>query len=484
MAAAPLDLARGAKRVHIVGAGGAGMSAIATLLAGMGHIVSGSDQAATAALRRLARLGVRTYVGHEPANLDGAELVARSTAVPVGNVEVQEARRRGLPVLARAEVLAAICSARRTVAVSGTHGKTTVTAMLAAVLEAAGAEPSYLVGGELAGGRGGARWAKGEWLVVEADESDGTFLALPAEAVVVTSVAADHLEHFGGLGGLEAAFERFLAQAPGPKVACLDDPGAAKVVRTLGAAPGLVTYGSADGASYRVSEVELARFSARFRLSGAKGELGRFQLGVPGMHNVLNAAGAVAVALELGVAPDVARSALDAFRPVGRRFELVGEAGGVSYVDDYAHNPGKLAAALAAARAGGWKRVVAVFQPHRYSRTEAQWRELGAALSGADVVVVTAVYAAGETPRPGVDGRLVAMAAQSSRPGLPVYYAEEREELCCLVGELLQPGDLCLTLGAGDITTLPAALLGGPRSASSPSEAQAQHRASQEVEPR
>jgi UDP-N-acetylmuramate--alanine ligase len=459
-ACAGLDLSRGPRRLHLVGAGGAGMSGIATLLVGMGHTVSGSDQGASAAFRRVEALGVRTFVGHDGANLGDAELVAHSTAVPAGNVELEEARRRGVPVVSRAELLAAICAARRTIAVSGTHGKTTVTAMLAAVLEAAGMEPSFLVGGELAGGRGGASWGVGEWFVVEADESDGTFLELPAEAVVVTSVAADHLERFGGLDRLEDAFGRFLAQAPGPRVVCLDDPGAARVAAKLADLP-LVSYGSAARAAYRVADVELSRFSARFSLSAAGRGAWRFELAVPGMHNVLDAAAAASVAFELGVEPEVARRALGQFRPVARRFELVGEAGGVSYVDDYAHNAGKLSAAIAAAREGGWGRVVAVFQPHRYSRTAAQWRELGAALAGADLVVVTGVYAAGEAPRPGVDGRLVAKAAQGSRPGLPVYYEGDRDVLARLVRGLLRPGDLCLTLGAGDITNLPRELLNG-----------------------
>jgi UDP-N-acetylmuramate--alanine ligase len=457
-----LDLTRGPRRVHIVGAGGAGMSGVAALLVGMGHCVSGSDQRASASLRWAESLGVRTYVGHDAANLGEAELVAHSTAVPAGNVELEEARQRGIPVVSRAQLLAAICATRRTIAVAGTHGKTTVTAMLAAVLEAAGMEPSFLVGGELAGGRGGAAWGSGEWFVVEADESDGTFLELPAEVAVVTSVAADHLDYFGDLENLEAAFVRFLAQAPGPRFACLDDLGAARVVAALGDGA-LSTYGSTAGATYRVSDVQLWSFAARFSLSAAGRGTCSFELAVPGMHNVLDAAAAASVSLELGVEPGVACRALARYRPVARRFELVGEDGGVTYVDDYAHNPGKLSAAIAAAREGGWSRVVAVFQPHRYSRTQAQWRELGAALSGADVVAVTGVYPAGEPPRPGVDGRAVASAVQACRPGVPVYYEEDREALRRLVQGLLRPGDVCLTLGAGDIGDFPRELLSGGR---------------------
>ena len=460
------DLSTGRKRIHIVGAGGANMNALATVLVEMGHEVSGSDQQASPALSRLAALGVRTFVGHSPDNLGEAELVAFSAAVGEHNVELTGARGRGLTLLTRAELEAAVCRLRRTVAVSGTHGKTTTTAMLAAVFEGAGAAPAFLVGGDLAGGRPGAQWGSGQWLVVEADESDGTFLRLPAEAVVVTSAEADHLDHFGDVATMEAAFAEFVSQAPGPKVVCADDPGAARVAAKLAGLPGLVTYGTDDSASYRVSGVELKAGSSHFRVDRLEGSthgygLGCFELAVPGLHNVLDAAAAIAMGDQLQVPADASRAALGAFRAVARRFELRGEARDITYVDDYAHNPGKVRAALATARNGGWRRVVAVFQPHRYSRTEALWRELGAALSVADVVVVTAVYAAGEAPRPGISGRMVADAARDAREGLVVYYEEDRGALRALVSKLLLPGDLCLTMGAGDLTRLPDELLAG-----------------------
>ncbi|MCL6092030.1 MAG: UDP-N-acetylmuramate--L-alanine ligase [Actinobacteria bacterium] len=460
-----LDLSVGHRRIHIVGAGGANMSALATVLAEMGHEVSGSDQQASPALSRLASCGVRTFVGHHRANLGKSEVVAFSAAVGPTNVELVEARKQGLVVLTRSELEAAICRLRRSVAVSGTHGKTTTTAMLAAVLEGAGTSPSFLVGGELAGGRPGARWGRGQWLVVEADESDGTFLRLPAEAVIVTSVEADHLDYFGDLPALEAAFAKFVAQAPGPKVVCVDDLGAARVVAKSAGLPGLVTYGRAEAASYAVSGVELSASSSRFIVSrrdnpSARGNsLGVFTLGVPGLHNVLDATAAIAMADQLGIDSGASRTALSTYRAVARRFQLRGEVGGVSYVDDYAHNPGKVAAALATARQGGWRRVVAVFQPHRYSRTEALWQELGQALAAADIVVVTGVYAAGEPPRPGVSGRMVADAARSARQGLAVYYEEDRRALSALVAGLLAPGDLCLTMGAGDLNLLPDDLM-------------------------
>lgn len=441
------------------------MNALATVLAEMGHEVSGSDQQASAALSRLASLGVRTFVGHRAANLGDAQLVAFSAAVREGNAELEEARRRGLTLLTRASLEAAVCRLRRTLAVSGTHGKTTTTAMLAAVLEGAGASPGFLVGGDLASGRSGARWGSGEWLVVEADESDGTFLRLPAEAVVVTSAEADHLDYFGDVEGVLAAFGEFVEQAPGAKVVCADDPGAARVAGELSGLPGLVTYGTAAEATYMLGDVELSAGSSRFSVSRAGGAnaeggpLGPFTLAVPGLHNVLDAAAAIAMADQLGLPPEAARAALCAFKAVARRFQLRGEAGGVTYVDDYAHNPGKVKAALATASNGGWRRVVAVFQPHRYSRTEALWRELGDALALADVVVVTGVYPAGEPARPGVTGQLVADAARGAREGLAVYYEEDRGALRALVASLLEPGDVCLTMGAGDLTSLPDELI-------------------------
>jgi UDP-N-acetylmuramate--alanine ligase len=453
-----LDLGGAARAFHIVGVGGGNMNTIASVLAAMGHRVSGSDQKASPVLDRLERQGVRTYIGHAAANVRDVDAVAFSTAVQQDNVELAEARRRDVPTLSRADILAAICRTRRTLAVSGTHGKTTTTAMLAAILVGTGTDPSYMVGGELADGQGGAHWGTGAWLVVEADESDGTFLRLPAEGVIVTSVEADHLDHYGDLATLEGAFAQFVAQAPGPKVVCLDDAGAAQLATHAGAPP-VVSYGTAAGADCRARDVELAACSARFAVTAAGRDLGSFQLALPGLYNVRNATAALAMATAIGVEPDVARAALAGYRSVGRRFELRGTSHGVTYIDDYAHNPGKVRAVLAAARVGGWGRVVAVFQPHRYTRTASLWPEFAGAFADADMVVVTGIYAAGEPPLPGVTGRLVADAVRAACPGLAVEYAEERSDLVQLLRRRLQPGDLCLTMSAGDLTTLPDELL-------------------------
>jgi UDP-N-acetylmuramate--alanine ligase len=450
------ELDRGQLHFHIVGVGGAGMNGIATLLVAMGHVVSGSDLQSSSVLERLDGLGARTFTGHDPSHVDGADIVAFSTAVSASNVELAEARRRGVPTLTRAEVLAAICHTRRTLAVSGTHGKTTTTAMLAAVLVEAGFEPGFLIGGDLHGGRGGASWGSGKWFVVEADESDGTFLRLGAEGVIVTNVEADHLDYYGDKAAIAAAFREFVEQAPGARVVCSDDPGGAALARAVA---GVATYGSLEAPDYAISAVELSASGSSFQVSASGRSLGRFQLPVPGLHNVLNATAAIAMAVEVGTEPDDARVALAAYSGVGRRYEFRGQANGVTYIDDYAHNPGKVRATLAAARNGDWERLVAVFQPHRYSRTATLLGDFADAFEGADVVVVTGIYPAGEEPLPGVNGRLVADAISAAHPTRDVRYAETRDELVAMLERVLRPGDLCLTMGAGDLTTLPGDLL-------------------------
>jgi UDP-N-acetylmuramate--alanine ligase len=449
-------------RIHIVGIGGAGMNAIASVLASMGHVVSGSDNQASPVLERLSRTGVRAYAGHDATRVGNVDLVAFSTAVSADNVELAEARRRGIPVISRAEILGSICRERRTLAVSGTHGKTTTTAMLACVLAGAGLDPGFIVGGELLGGNGGAAWGSAPWFVVEADESDGTFLRLGPEGVVVTSVAPDHLDQWGDMAALAEAFEQFVRQATGPRVVCLDDDGAAALCGAVArGGREVTTYGTSEAARFRACEVQLAGLTSSFEIRAEGRSLGRFSVPVPGLHNVRNATAALAMATAVGVAPQVAQAALKSYAGVGRRFERRGCRGGVTYVDDYAHNPGKVRAALAGARQGDWQRVVAVFQPHRYSRTAARWRDFADAFVDADVLVVTDIYAAGEVPVAGVTGLLVADAVREAHPLMQVEYAATRAEVIDVLLGLLRPGDLCLTMGAGDITTLPTALLAG-----------------------
>ena len=438
-----------AKRVHIVGIGGAGMSAIATVLASMGHRVTGSDLKASGGLERLRALGIEVTVGHQGRNVGDVDVVAISTAVQPTNPEVVAATERGLTIVRRAEMLASIASARRTIAIAGTHGKTTTTSMVALVLRAAGFDPSFVIGGDVNEIGGGAAWSNSDWFVVEADESDGTFLELPAEVAVVTSVEADHLDHYGTAAAIESAFATFLAHAP-IRIVCADDAVAAR----LGADVDAITYGTSAGADYRIEGVTVERARTSFTVVRHGEVLASVELPIPGAHNARNATAALAVAVELGAAVEPVIGALGRFGGVARRFQFRGEAAGVTVVDDYAHNPGKVRAVLEAARHGGWGRVVCVFQPHLYSRTAAQGGELGAALADADVVVVTDVYGARENPQPGISGMIVARAAIDARPWRRLAYLPKRADIVAYLREVLRPGDLCLTLGAGDVTSL------------------------------
>jgi UDP-N-acetylmuramate--alanine ligase len=452
---APFDLGR-PRRLHVVGCGGTGMSPITTVLAAMGHRVSGSDTRDGPVLDRLRALGVEVHVGQRPENLAAdLDAVTRSTAIPDDNVELEEARRRDIPVLRRADALAAICAQRRTIAVAGSHGKTTTSSMIALVLVEAGLQPSFIVGGEMAGGN--AVWSDGDLFVVEADESDGTFLELGAEVAVVTSVEPDHLEYWGTWEALQEGFDRFLAEAPGPRFVCLDDAGAA----AAGERAGAVTYGTTEGADYRMVDVAGGRTGITFTVERRGETLGEVRLPVPGIHNARNAAAAVAVAVELGAPFDAAARALGRYTGVARRFQFRGERDGVTFIDDYAHLPGEIKPMLAAAKEGGWGRIVCVFQPHRYSRMATlDLRDFGEVFDDADVLVVTEIYAQGEVPRPGVSGKRVLEAVLDARPGRKAYWFPSRADLAANVRAILRPGDLCLTLGAGDLTLLPDELLG------------------------
>ncbi len=446
-----IDLS-GPRRIHVVGVGGPGMNPIAAVLAAQGHDVSGTDIKESYGLDRLRALGVSVTVGHDPSLVADRELITRSTAIPDDNVELVEARRLGLEVLSRARMLSAICSQRRTVAVGGTHGKTTTTSMLALILVEAGMNPGFIIGGDLNEIGSGSAWdERGDWFVVEADESDGTFTVLGAEAVLVTNIDRDHLEFHGSFENLTAEFERFCSEAPGIRVVCVDDPVAAAVGRKVGA----VGYGMSESADYRLVDLEYRSTGVRFYVRVGDRVHGPVHLPVPGLHNALNAVGAMAMALELGADPDAAVRALERFAGVARRFEFRGDAAGVRFVDDYAHLATEVQAAVEAARSCDPDRVVAVFQPHRYSRTAAVWRDFAEAFNHADVVVVTGIYAAGEDPRPGITGELVAEAVTGAHPEARVHYVSDREALAEFMVDLLAPGDLCLSLGAGDLTNLP-----------------------------
>jgi UDP-N-acetylmuramate--alanine ligase len=455
-AAGPVpDLSAPPLRVHVVGIGGVGMSAIATVLAGMGHTVTGSDLKSSPVTDRLGAQGVEVFIGHAPGNVAGMDLVTYSPAVSMANVELVAALDTGVPVARRSAILSAIARSRRCIAIAGTHGKTTTASMLSLALVEAGLRPSYLIGADVNETGTNAVWDSGEWLVLEADESYGSFSALAPEIAVLTNVEPDHLDHYGTFEALVGAFGRFLQAATSGRVVNADNPESL----ALGRAAGAVTVGTMPDATYAIRTVSTSRAGAGFFLSGPDGDLGRVELAVPGTHNVQNAAVAAVAAMAAGAPFDAVVGALARFAGVPRRFEFRGEASGVTFVDDYAHLPTEVRAALAAARAGDWQRIVAVFQPHRYTRTGSLAATFAAAFDDADLVVVTDVYSAGEQPVPGVSGRLVADAVSQHRPGAPVVYVSSREELRAVVAALLRPGDLCCTLGAGDLTTLPDELM-------------------------
>ena len=443
------------RHVHVVGIGGAGMSAIATVLVTMGHHVSGSDLRASPVTDRLIASGIPVAIGHSADNVAGAEVVTSSPAVAPDNPELVEARRRGLVVLTRAETLAGVAWLKRSIGVAGTHGKTTTASMLALILVEAGMDASFVVGGDLSAVGTNAVWDDGEWLVVEADESDGSFLALQPEIAVVTNVEPDHLDHYGTFDALRDAFDRFCASAD-HRIVGGDDEVAAAIGRAHGAA--LVGMGA--HCTHRLARLELDRSSVSFDLVFPDGRPDlHLEVPVPGAYNARNAAVAAATAIAAGAPPPAAAAALARFGGVARRFEFRGSSRGVTFVDDYGHLPGEVGAVLAAAKGGGWQRVVAVFQPHRFTRTAELGHQFGPAFADADVVVITDVYSAGQTPIPGVSGQMVADAVQESFPDKPVHYVASRTELVRFVAQLLQPGDLCLTLGAGDLTSIPDELL-------------------------
>ena len=449
-----IDLAE-PRRLHVVGVGGTGMNAVAAVLVGMGHHVTGSDIRESVAVQRVRALGAEVMIGHDPAAVVGVDAVITSTAVPESNPEIRAAHESGIPVLHRSKILGALAKMHRTVAVAGTHGKTTTSSMLTLALRAAGEQPSFVIGGDVNEIGTGAGWDAGDLFVVEADESDGTFLDLGTGAVIVTSVEPDHLEHYGSdpvqaAAALHEAFGTFIGEATGPRVICLDDNGAAQLAER----GGCITYGIDERADYRIVNIKAGRTAISFEVHGPDGQRVGIDLPLPGMHNARNATAAFAMARELGVATEPVAQALSRFGGVARRYEFRGSIEGVTFIDDYAHIPGELSAALDTAAAGDFDRIVAVFQPHRYSRTASLWQTFGDAFVDADVVVLTDVYAAGERPRPGVSGELLVHAVLDAHPRTRVVYLPHRDDLVAFLNRELRSGDACLTLGAGDITTL------------------------------
>jgi UDP-N-acetylmuramate--alanine ligase len=443
-------------RVHMIGIGGAGMRNLARLLLARGIAVSGSDMKESAGLGELERAGARVWVGHEAEHVGDADAVVISSAIREENPELEEARRRGLAVWMRAQALAAAAADLRAIAVAGTHGKTTTTSMVALVLERAGLDPTYVIGGDPNETGSGARSGDGELFVAEADESDGSFLLMRPAVGVVTNVEVDHVDFYpGGLAEIEAAFTAF-AERCDLVVVCADDARALHAVAASGTAT--VTYGTASGADVRLEVGSVGPGGAAGHVI-VDGDRRAVRLRVDGAHNLLNAVAAIAVGRAVGVAPAVAAEALGEFSGVHRRFELRGTVRDASFYDDYGHVPTELEVTLDVARRTGPERLVAVFQPHRYSRTQALWRELAASLVEADVVLVTDVYGAAQDPIPGVTGKLVVRGLADAAPGKRVVYLPHRADVVEFLDREVRGGDLVITMGCGDVWMLGDAAL-------------------------
>ncbi|HSM01915.1 MAG TPA: UDP-N-acetylmuramate--L-alanine ligase [Acidimicrobiia bacterium] len=434
------------RRIHVVGAGGAGMSGLAKILAQAGHTVTGSDLKPAASLSSLAAAGVETWVGHRPAAASSWDLVVASSAVPDRDPEVQAAREAGVAVWGRPRLLEALTKKMGTIGVTGTHGKTSGTAMLVTALRSLGRDPSFMVGGELVGVGTNAHLGETGLFALEADEAFGTFLSLDLTGLVVTNVEPDHLDHYGSLEDLESAFVEVVGSVDGPVVACLDDPGAAGVARR---AENVTGYGTSRDSPWRITGIGHRPGGVSFRLTWPHGEVD-VDVPKPGVHVARNASGVLALLGEMGFDVAGAAAGLSRFAGVRRRFETRARIDGVVVIDDYAIHPTEIRATIEAARLGGAARTVAVFQPHRFTRTAEMGAELGEALAGAKRVFVTDVYAASEAPIPGVTGRVVAAAADAA--GAEVTYVPRRADLAAAVAAEARAGDLILLMGAGDIT--------------------------------
>jgi UDP-N-acetylmuramate--alanine ligase len=439
---------------HFIGAGGAGMSGIALVLAGRGALVTGSDLKESRYSRALEAAGVPVAIGHRADNLGTPEIVVVSSAIPDTNPEVVEAVRLGIPIWPRARMLAHLAGGRTTLAVAGTHGKTTTSSMMATMLSGMGLDPTFLIGGEVCGFDTNAINGAGEYYVVEADESDGSFVFLDPHVAIVTNIEADHLDHYGTLARVEETFVEFMSRVAldGALVVWGDSPRVIELAAQAGRR--VVSYGFAEHCQVRCRVTGREGIGTRFEVSFPDGAAVTAVTRVPGDHMALNGTAALTAAWVLGLDVTAAADALSGFSGVRRRFDMVGEVDGVTVVDDYAHHPTEVRATLAAARALDFKRVVVLFQPHRYSRTEALAGDFGDAFADADRVVFMDVYSAGEAPIPGVSGKTLVERLLGGHPRAQVAYLPHRGDVVTFLASRCQPGDLVLTMGAGDVTAV------------------------------
>lgn len=435
------------------------MSAIAKVLLEVGTPVSGSDIKESANIARLREQGAHIVIGHHPRNIAGASTIVVSSAIAKANPEVAAAQEQGIEVLVRAQMLAKLGEGKTMIAVAGTHGKTTTTSMIALVLERTGRRPTFLIGGELNDIGTNAQYGEGELFVAEADESDGSFLHLSPKIAVVTNVEADHLDHYASFAEIEATFEQFLGRLPadGRAIVCGDSPTLRSLAERVGVPT--LTYGFDESNDFVATSLTSSDVGNTFEVSEKGRPIGTVSLQVPGRHNVENALATLAVCRSLGIEVSEIARVLSEFSGVKRRFQRIGTCGAVTVVDDYAHHPTEVQATLAAARTGPWRRVVCVFQPHRFSRTRLLGTDFGLAFDDADFVVLTDVYGAGEEPEPGVSGKLLVDAILHRSPYSQVAYIPKRAEIAAFLRGSVRQGDLVITMGAGDVWTVGPELL-------------------------
>jgi UDP-N-acetylmuramate--alanine ligase len=442
---------RNFQKIHLVGIGGSGMNGIAEVLLSSGYAVSGSEIKPSAITGRLQNLGAKIYDGHDPAHVQGAHVVVVSSAVKADNVEVVEAHKLKIPVIPRAEMLAELMRLKYGIAVAGAHGKTTTTSMIASVLGAAGLDPTFVVGGRVNHIGSSARLGQGEYMVVEADESDRSFLLLAPVLAVVTTIDREHLDQYESLEEIQEVFLQFVNRVPfyGSVILCLDEPNVQALLPRVKRP--VITYGTSSQADLVIGNVNMSGFESRFELTYRGEEVGEFHLNSsPGMHNIRNAAAAAAVALSLNIPAELIRQGFEKFKGVGRRFEVKGVFNGVTLIDDYGHHPTEIRATLDAARGCGFKRLLVIFQPHRYSRTAKLWEELRQAFNQADILAVLDIYAAGEAPLDGIYSELLAQAISSAGHKHVIYSSSMQTAIEFLVKEA-KAGDAILAIGAGSV---------------------------------
>lgn len=440
--------------MHFIGIGGAGMSSLAQVFIDLGYEVSGSDIKESANTRQLIQAGAIVSIGHSAKNIEGADTVIVSSAIRDDNPELSAANKAGTLVLQRAQLLAKLMEEKKGIAIAGTHGKTTTTSMAAVMMEEAGLDPTYLIGGELNDIGSGAKHGRGEFVVAEADESDASLLNLKPTYTVVTNIEADHLDFYASIEEIKDVFVDFINSLPqdGLAILCIDSPGVVDILPRVNR--NYVTYSVKGEADFKATDIEPCQSGSKFTVWQGGKNLGSLEISSPGLHNVGNALAVITIGIAVGVPFARAAAGVSSFTGVRRRFQKKGTARNVTVVDDYAHHPSEVAATLQAAKAGEWERVITVFQPHRYSRTSFLHEDFGRVFKDADAVIITDVYSAGEEPLPGVDGKLIVDSILETEPYKDVAYFPKKSDISDYVAGRLSGGDILLTMGAGDIGAL------------------------------